>query len=228
MATAKQIEANRRNAQKSTGPKTQEGKAASRFNAVRHGLRASQLALPHEDPEEVQGFVDALIEAIAPRDAFEAELAADIATLSWKLRRAERYEHAYLAKRMMALSKKFPAGTEEEMGWELDLAAFDDDAAGQRRRRYMSGIRSALSRTRRELSRWRADHPVAKLEPEPEPEPQTPEPVATEPAVEKPPATPAIEDISAPGIGFVRPGGDTGYIDFTVGRGAPVSIGPER
>ena len=159
MATAKQIEANRRNAQKSIGPKTDEGKARVKFNALRHGVRAETLALPHEDDAEVQGFVDEVIAAIAPRDAMEAELAAEIATLSWKLRRAERVEQAALAKRMIKLERTIHETEEECARWELELLAYDDDPAGQRRRRYVSGIRNALARARKELVKWREMHP---------------------------------------------------------------------
>ena len=52
MATLKQFEANRRNAQKSTGPKTPEGKSAVSMNALRHGLRARSVVLPGEDRAE--------------------------------------------------------------------------------------------------------------------------------------------------------------------------------
>jgi hypothetical protein len=159
MATAKQIEANRRNAQKSTGPRTEEGKAASRFNATTHGLKARHFALPHEDVDEVQSFLDAIVEAIAPRDAMEAEMACEIARLSWKLRRAERYEHAVLSIKMQAKMSELKGKTQEATAQELDLAAFDDDAEGQRRRRMISGIRNSLSRVRKELRQWQEAHP---------------------------------------------------------------------
>ena len=47
MATEKQFEANRQNAQKSTGPKTPEGRAAVRLNGVKHGLTAETIRNPH-------------------------------------------------------------------------------------------------------------------------------------------------------------------------------------
>jgi len=57
MATAAQIDANRRNCQKSTGPNTASGKASARCNAVTHGMTARTImpVLPHEDPKELEG-----------------------------------------------------------------------------------------------------------------------------------------------------------------------------
>ena len=49
MTSARKAEANRRNALKSTGPNTPEGKAAVRLNALRHGLLTQQILLPGED-----------------------------------------------------------------------------------------------------------------------------------------------------------------------------------
>ena len=49
MTTQAKIEANRRNAQKSTGPRTDEGKDKVRLNALKHGLTATTVVLPHED-----------------------------------------------------------------------------------------------------------------------------------------------------------------------------------
>lgn len=55
MATRKQIRANRKNARKSTGPKTEAGKAASSTNALSHGLAAAEtVVLPEEEPEDFE------------------------------------------------------------------------------------------------------------------------------------------------------------------------------
>src|SRR5882757_1256172 len=54
MATPAQINANRANAQKSTGPRSQEGKSVSRFNALQHGLDAKSVIIPGEDPAEYE------------------------------------------------------------------------------------------------------------------------------------------------------------------------------
>src|SRR5579862_5660428 len=52
MATANQIAANRANAQKSTGPRTEEGKAKSCLNHLSHGFASSATVMPGEDPQE--------------------------------------------------------------------------------------------------------------------------------------------------------------------------------
>jgi len=54
MATPTQIEANRLNAQKSTGPRSAEGKAAVRFNALKYGVDAESLILPGEDQAQLE------------------------------------------------------------------------------------------------------------------------------------------------------------------------------
>ena len=97
--TPRQI-ANRANAQKSTGPKTAEGKAKSSLNALKHGLRAEQLILPNEDPEILQTVVDGWIDALQPADAAEAALVERAAMADWRLKRCVRAERARLAARV--------------------------------------------------------------------------------------------------------------------------------
>jgi len=108
MATPAQIEANRRNAQKSTGPKTAAGKARSRLNALKHGLRASQVCpvLPHEDPREAELQVLEWIESLQPHGGVELALVTRAARLAWMLRRGERHEAAYLAHRVRVAQQR--------------------------------------------------------------------------------------------------------------------------
>jgi len=67
VATDLQIEANRRNAQLTTGPKTERGKEASRMNALKHGLTAQQVTLFDERAEDFEAFHAELLGAWHPR-----------------------------------------------------------------------------------------------------------------------------------------------------------------
>ena len=101
MATERQVEANRRNASRSTGPRTAAGKERSRYNALTHGLRARGLdLLPHEDPELFRDRIDAWFDDYRPMEEAEAELVRHAAVLSWKIDRAERHEAAALSRRV--------------------------------------------------------------------------------------------------------------------------------
>jgi hypothetical protein len=88
MASIRQIEANRRNALKSTGPRTQNGKMNSRPNAVRHGLTAETVVLPIEDAEDYNSFEAAIVLDYDAQSAVERELVLRLASLLWRLRRA--------------------------------------------------------------------------------------------------------------------------------------------
>ncbi|ODU01393.1 MAG: hypothetical protein ABS79_01780 [Planctomycetes bacterium SCN 63-9] len=100
MATAKQIEANRKNAARSTGPRSDAGKLASRVNAIKHGLRAELIdVLPHEDAALYEELVGAWMSRYRPMDAVEEGLVRYAASLSWKLDRARGHETAVLTRR---------------------------------------------------------------------------------------------------------------------------------
>jgi hypothetical protein len=88
MTSFRQIEANRRNARKSTGPITEEGKQRSRCNAVRHGLTAETVIGALEDAEAYQAFEAIIIADYDAQSAVERELVLRLASLLWRLRRA--------------------------------------------------------------------------------------------------------------------------------------------
>src|ERR1700730_14005124 len=88
MTSFRQIEANRRNALKSTGPTTEPGKHRSRQNAVRHGLCAETVIEIVEDSDDYRGFEAAVIADYDARTAVERELVLRLASLLWRLRRA--------------------------------------------------------------------------------------------------------------------------------------------
>src|SRR5271169_5269589 len=92
MTSFRQIDANRRNAGKSTGPITEEGKQRSRCNAVRHGLTAETVIGALEDAEDYQAFEAAIIADYDAQSAVERELVLRLASLLWRLRRATTME----------------------------------------------------------------------------------------------------------------------------------------
>src|SRR5436190_8170230 len=92
MTTYKQIEANRRNARRSTGPTTDEGKVRSRRNAVRHGLTAETVIGALEDADDYRAFEAAVIADYDAQSAVERELVLRLASLLWRIRRATTIE----------------------------------------------------------------------------------------------------------------------------------------
>lgn len=92
MTSFRQIEANRRNAGKSTGPSTDAGKARSRRNALRHGLTAETVIGQLEDAEDYKCFEATVTADFNPETAVERELVLRLASLLWRLRRAASIE----------------------------------------------------------------------------------------------------------------------------------------
>src|SRR6266571_1655247 len=92
MTSLKQIEANRRNSLKSTGPKTEAGKQRSRCNAVRHGLTAETVIGALEDAEDYKAFEAAVTADYDAQSTVERELVLRVASVLWRLRRATTME----------------------------------------------------------------------------------------------------------------------------------------
>jgi hypothetical protein len=100
MATAAQIDANRRNSRKSTGPRTQAGKDKSRFNALDHGCRANILVLPTEEFGDYEKQCEAWKLSFRPRNPAEECLIEGIVSMGCLTRRIDQAETARLNKRM--------------------------------------------------------------------------------------------------------------------------------
>jgi hypothetical protein len=96
MTSFRQIEANRRNARKSTGPTTEEGKQRSRCNAIHHGLTAETAIGALEDAEDYKAFEASIIADYDAQSAVERELVLRLASLLWRLRRATTMETGQL------------------------------------------------------------------------------------------------------------------------------------
>ena len=92
MSSFRQIDANRRNAQSSTGPVTEKGKKRSRRNALRHGLTAETVIDALEDAEDYGAFERAVTADYDAQSAVERELVLRLASVLWRLRRATAIE----------------------------------------------------------------------------------------------------------------------------------------
>jgi hypothetical protein len=158
VATHKQIEANRRNAKRSTGPRTEKGKDASKLNAIRHGLLAKSVVVPNlENEEEWQDFRKGVLASLNPVGRLQEELAERIAQILWRVRRVAWHERNEVKKNY----------SEEAPVYWFDLV--DKGMAGGRELpdlaqlgailRYEAHLQRSLTQTLREYHRLRDRRP---------------------------------------------------------------------
>ena len=106
--TEKQLAANRRNAERSTGPRTIAGKSASRWNALKHGALAQAVIPPaleqYESRPDFESLLATLRDELFPASALEEMLVERIATSYWRLARVLRAEAAAIADRQESLA----------------------------------------------------------------------------------------------------------------------------
>jgi hypothetical protein len=151
MATAKQLIANRRNARKSTGPKTPQGKAVVRLNAVTHGLLSREVLLPEEDESALVELDKHLRAHLQPVGELEAFLVDRIVTAAWRLRRLMRVE--------VGLFERDRYSPFDQEDCELSLAFIRDANnanAFSKLSRYETTIERGLYRALHELQRLQA------------------------------------------------------------------------
>jgi len=96
MATPNQIEANRLNAQRSTGPRSVEGKDTSRWNALKHGIDAQSLILPGEDPDQLAALAERYHQQFHPASATEELLVRSLVLSDWRQQRYARIEAKFI------------------------------------------------------------------------------------------------------------------------------------
>jgi hypothetical protein len=92
MTSLKQIAANRLNARRSTGPRTETGKQRSRQNAICHGLTAETVIAALENAADYEAFEADIASDYNPRSRTERELVLRLASLLWRLRRSTSIE----------------------------------------------------------------------------------------------------------------------------------------
>src|SRR5215468_7594764 len=154
MTSNLQIEANRRNAQRSTGPRTAEGRRLSRMNALKHGLTAQHVTVFDETEADFRRFQRQLMRVLRPEGAMEAQLAERAIICSWRLRRVYRIETGMFGK-----ARKLWAPTGPTMANDIEtvytrLSSQRDDLA--KLSRYEASIERSLRRALLDLERRQA------------------------------------------------------------------------
>lgn len=147
MTTEKQRRANRRNAKKSTGPRTGTGKAIVRLNAAKHGLRAAAVVIPgYESPAEWEAFRAGVVASLSPNGALAEALADRAAGLLWRLKRAERAESLSVAADLAELEIPDRQRTGEEALHEDDEDLMSDAELLTEREESIAAARAKLAR----------------------------------------------------------------------------------
>jgi hypothetical protein len=172
MATQSQIEANRRNAQKSTGPKTPEGKARSRRNGLIHGLTAQACMLEDEDPQDLIKTIEELREKYDPQDTDEDFLIERMAKARFRYGRIMPLEAAIYNLRLAV--DKAPTPLVEAQGIPAQRAwAYMRDANGgnalSKLSRYESALLREYDRSRQELEKLQKIRAARNPDPPPAP-----------------------------------------------------------
>ena len=199
MATEAQIQANRRNSQKSTGPRTDAGKLTSSQNAFKSGIYAEAPIVTGENPDDLDGLASAYHATWNPSNPDEQALVDTLVHTDWLTRRMRRVETQQWNRRTDQLHdddwykgdpKYELAATWAGIQQELD-----------RIQRRLSALERVYYRTLTNLRRLRADRPLP-ADPAPEPEPQ-PKPITPATIGFVPSELPALAASPAPQIGFV-------------------------
>ncbi len=157
----KQIEANKLNAEKSTGPKTEEGKTVSKYNAMKHGLLSEEVLLEGEDEEKLEKIGKNLRAELEPHTEIELILVDRITANVWRLKRVMQMERD-----MMDNSQKdMFSGKLQKLGHTLthyDIA--HNDIYGKLIR-YEGSIERGIYKALHELERIQAKRNGEKVPP---------------------------------------------------------------
>ena len=188
MATVQQIEANRLNAQKSTGPSSVEGKAVSRFNATKTGIDAKSQIIRSEDPADLETLAAEYQERWQPAAPEERLLVDTLIYDEWLLRRFRRIDAEILE-------------CEMQDAWTLKK----DCSAGQafsRGQTAFSRLQRRIDCTERSYHRSLESLGFLRQNPDPPPPPADPDPIAPSTPPPAPDVTPS-PSVPQTQIGFV-------------------------
>lgn len=129
-ASKKQIDANRKNAQKSTGPKTEAGKAAVAQNALKYGVHSRHIVLNaprlREDPGEFECLLEELLHELAPQTLFQKYLVHKIAVCLWRSRRVVMAETSVINEQIRKIDAFYEVSGMDRRCHDRDFASEDE------------------------------------------------------------------------------------------------------
>jgi hypothetical protein len=207
VATDKQTAANRLNAQKSTGPRTPEGRAAVRLNGVKHGLTAETIVLKGESRADFTNMLESFEAEHAPTTPTEEALVVQLALANWRLRRLYHQEaglYTYQIKSLADIGKDLKLDDAGQMaraaGWNEKTLDLFNRQEGRLERTFYRALHE-LQRLRKERDANLAsvcqtpdvgqvpDLPSSEtndIQPPPDPEVTNPDPPPPPPASDRP------------------------------------------
>jgi hypothetical protein len=219
MATQEQIDANRRNSQKSTGPKTPEGKARSRRNGLQHGLTAKTCMLEGEDPEDLLDLLAEIREKFDPQDTDEDFLTERMANARFKYYRIMPIEAAIYNLRLAVDKAPEPLMAAQGASCQRAWAYMRDANGGNgltKLARYETALLREYDRSRLELEKLQKIRAARPAPPSPdelrrEPDPpitpvKSPQPAQNNPAPASPdpaPNDPPSQKPAIPGFEWI-------------------------
>jgi len=202
MATLRQIEANRLNAQKSTGPRSPDGKAAVRMNALKSGIDAQSTIIRGENPADLETLTNEYLAAHAPVTPQERFYVDILIRGDWQMRRltradAQLWEYQY--QNFSSMPEDCPLG-------KIYVCT---DRTFARLQRRMKDVECSFKDAARELARLQScgtdDRFVSSVDSGPANHPTSPapEPTPQPTRAAEPSPQPTASEPTYPGIGFV-------------------------
>ncbi|HUI57472.1 MAG TPA: hypothetical protein VLY04_20990 [Bryobacteraceae bacterium] len=200
MASLKQIEANRLNAQKSTGPRSVEGKAAVRMNALKSGIDAKSTIIRGENPADLETLTNEYLEAhspVTPQERFYVDI---LIRSDWQMRRlthADAQLWEYRFQDFFRMPEDCPLGK----------IYFHTDTVFTRLQRHMKSLERSYKDASQELARLQSgtdDRLMSSVDSGPtnHPAPSSPEPGPQPTPDPDPPPQPIATEPTSPEIGF--------------------------
>jgi hypothetical protein len=205
MSTESQTDSNRKNSQKSTGPRSAEGKARSSRNTAVHGLTGKFPILPGEDPAGLLDLAESYRAFLHPEGHVEEDLVERMAIATYRLRRIARIEVGYFDfhLRYNPMPEKYNQdGYADLLAWAFQVDSHGEGCALEKLHRYESRIQRDYSRCLKDLQTLQAarkkeivqtnpKRKVTPLHPTPSGDSDTPE----QPASDAPTPAPAPPDV---------------------------------